>query len=588
MNSKNNYIYIVNTLDLDTHLENVAFHNLIAIDTETTGLCPHTNKIRLLQISCESEPTLIIDLFKTEVTDLLIKILASEHITKIFHNGIFDIQMLWGAGIPVSPPYFDTQLASILVDNGLGLTHSLKVVTHRHLGIELDKTEQDSNWSVPKLTSEQLDYAAEDALVLLPLERELSKKIKNLKLERARDIEFGCLTGAAMLEFKGMKLDLPQLKVLQKEYSELKKKLKAELENSLQLDDVSNSTTLPLFPSEYKTKINLNSHHQVKKAFNLLGVPLTSTDKDHLSIYIGQNELIQKFVDYRKANDYLTKYLNKLERFINPKTGRIHTSVFQIGAATGRMSVRNPPLQQIPNNTKFRSLFVPEEGYDLIVADYSQMELRIIAEVCGDETLTLAYQQGLDIHSLTASVILDKPLDQVTKEDRRLAKPVNFGLVYGMMPASLVVYARSNYGVAIAQKEAEEISAKFFKRFPGLLEWHKQIKSQNTKIVRTLSGRIRKWSYPAPFTEAVNTPVQGLNADITKLAVSLLWAPLIKYDACIIALVHDEIVVEVPHAHAVETRNLVVELMQQAGSTFLRHIPCVVDAAICKSWAEKA
>ena len=278
---------------------------------------------------------------------------------------------------------------------------------------------------------------------------------------------------------------------------------------------------------------------QVLKAFGLLSVDLTDTKEETLSRC--DHPLARALLQYRKTTKVLGTYgpslLEKVE-----EDGRIYASWWQIGAGTGRMACSKPNLQNLPPETR-KHVEAPE-GRVLVKADYSQIELRIAAKISGDERMLRAFVEGQDIHTITARSISGK--EQVSKEDRKLAKAVNFGLLYGMGPAGLRHYAQGSYGVEMTSKEAERYWRGYFQTYPGLKAWHdreyREFKKGSTET-RTLTGRRRTGI--AKLTERLNSPVQGTGADGLKLALALLWE---RRDECPgavpILAVHDEIVVE--------------------------------------------
>ncbi|HET8689449.1 MAG TPA: DNA polymerase, partial [Methanosarcina sp.] len=295
-------------------------------------------------------------------------------------------------------------------------------------------------------------------------------------------------------------------------------------------------------------------------------------------------------LEYRKVSKIVSSFGDALLSKINPKTGRLHGNYWQLGSQAGRMTSSNPNLQQIPREKEFRSCFIASPNHKLIIADYSQIELRIAAELTNDKTMLTAYQNSEDLHKLTASIVLNKPLDAVTKDDRQIAKSANFGLVYGASVNGFRSYAESNYGIRLSEQEAETIRANFFKSYAGLGEWHKTTKhkvyNQELELTRTLGDRIRYFDTPSP-QQALNTPVQGTGADILKLALGKLVSTLKPFNAKILATVHDEIILEAHESVANEVSKVLSDVMVEAGKEFLRLVPVEAEGTIAESWAEK-
>jgi DNA polymerase-1 len=260
------------------------------------------------------------------------------------------------------------------------------------------------------------------------------------------------------------------------------------------------------------------------------------------------------------------------------------------------MTCEAPNLQQTPH--ELRAYIKPKEGHVLIKADFSQIELRIAAVIAKDQRMLQAFRERTDLHSLTASLILSKRIDQVSKEERQLAKALNFGLLYGMGAAGLRNYAQSEYGVSLSLKRAVEYRQKFFATYPGLAKWHKEterklIKAKNRGesgiVVSTLAGR-KRWVYTDKLTTALNTPIQGTGADGLKSAVAVFYKWLLERglwgQVRIVLLVHDEIVVEAPEPLAWEATLLLTEAMREGMGAIVKGVPIEVEAGIYADWGQ--
>jgi DNA polymerase I-like protein with 3'-5' exonuclease and polymerase domains len=264
-----------------------------------------------------------------------------------------------------------------------------------------------------------------------------------------------------------------------------------------------------------------------------------------------------------------------------------------LGAQTGRFSSSDPNLQNVGRG-ELRACFVPAPGCALVIADYSQIELRVVAAVAKETKMLAAYASGADLHKQTASLVLGKPLDQVTKDDRQLAKAVNFGLIYGQSSSGLVKYAEASYGVKITEREATEFRDRFFKAYPNLKAWHdrkwRRAKQAATEV-RTVTGRRRllptepdrEWQR---FTGLVNTPVQGGAADGMKLAMIEL-AKCLPEGARIVSTVHDELLIEVPRALAEQVKDMVRDCMVRAMAKLFPQVSIEADVKVASNWGEK-
>ncbi|BAQ63231.1 DNA polymerase I (plasmid) [Geminocystis sp. NIES-3708] len=571
---------------------------VLGIDTETTGLDCHINKIRLIQIASVNNPTIIIDCFKCDVK-LLQPLLINEAV-KIFHNAKFDIQFLMSKGLEVSQTIFDTQLAHQLIMAGKpNIKASLKVIASEYLGVELSKEERLTDWSKEELTEAQLRYSAIDAKILLPLREKLKEAIITSILTRVAKIEFDCVLAVAMMEFNGMLLDLAQwqniLENTQKRKDELEIELKKLFKAKITKADNNNNEQLTLVSNEFdfRTDIDLNSTKQVLEALNKIGIPCQNTNSKTLKKLLPEYpEILKPLLEYRKLTKIISSFGDSLINKINPVTGRLHGSYWQLGAQTGRFTSSNPNLQNLPRNKEMRSCFIASPNHKLIIADYSQIELRIASEVANDKTMIEAYNRGEDLHKLTASIVLNKPLSEVTKEDRQIAKSANFGLIYGSSVNGFRGYAESNYGISLSESEAKTIMDNFFKSYSGLANWHKKTKSRiyngGINETRTISDRIRYCDNASP-QKILNTPIQGTGADILKLALANLVKTLKPYGdkVKLLATVHDEIILEAHEDIAEDVAKVLSEVMVSSGKEFLKRVPIEADSSIGNNWADK-
>jgi DNA polymerase I len=450
------------------------------------------------------------------------------------------------------------------------VSHKLKDVVGRELALELDKDHQKADWG-GQLTDEMLNYAANDTKVLLPLAEALASRAKEAKLELTADIERRALPAIAWMANAGLPFDrkgwTEHLKGLEKEKILLTKELDELVPNA----------------PDGKAR-NWNSHLQVKEAFGLSGVELPNIQEKTLSRI--DHPLAKILLKYKKVSTMLSNYGPKLLEFVS-EDGRIRADWHQIGAGTGRMSCSKPALQQLTPEVK-KYVRVPD-GRLLVKADYSQIELRIAAKVSGDERMLAAYQKGEDIHLLTAKSLASMG---VGKEDRKLAKAVNFGLLYGQGAAGFKEFARDKYETDITLEEAALYKRRFFETYPGLKAWHEQerqrMKHRETET-RTLAGRRRVGV--ERFTEWVNAPVQGTGADGLKLALALLWERRAECPGAVpVACVHDEIVVECDEDEKVTAwlEKAMIDGMDEVlngPGVGGPRVPVEVETQITKTWA---
>lgn len=561
---------------------------VLAIDTETTGLDPLSDRIRLIQIAIPNHPVVIIDLAAISIHELSpLKQLLNNNAVKVFQNGKFDWQVLEIAGLRPKGPFFDVMLASQVLRSGLKKDHDLKSLALEFLGIKLDKSLQSSNFA-GKLSTSQLEYAALDAFVLLKLRARLISKLRSAGLLKTAQIEFAAMPAVAQMELNGMLLDTQEWHLVGEELDQKKQTTLAELVKAGLKP--APSAQLSLFPELTET-INPRSSTQVLSALHALNIPINSTSKNELIPLARQYPIIQLLLNYRKLASLCSNFAEALPKHIHPITGRIHPSYRQCGARSGRFSCKKPNLQNVPRNCTakgMRTCFIAAPGYQIIKADYSQIELRIVAEISGDRRMLDAYAKGEDLHTLTASLITGKTLEEVTSEDRRIAKSVNFGLIYGMGAAKLQAYAEEKYDVLLTLEEAKEFRKRFFQAYSGVKRWHERIRRtvyvKDIKQIRTIGGRRRRWTKKPRLSELLNHPVQGTSADMLKVAIACLFKLLPKTGAKLIGVVHDEILLECPQATLKRTSRILKKVMVEAGDLYLQQVPVEVEVKVASSW----
>ena len=582
------YYLTRSNLDLQSLLSSLNEKSIIAIDTETTGLDPLQNQVRILQIATLDQPVVLIDLWNTNLeTHLsLQKILASSSL-KIFHNAKFDLKFLKNYGLSVNPPYFDTMLAAqVLAAGQKSRGFKLCDLVRDELESDLPKELQNSDWN-HELSRDQLSYAARDAWVLLQLYPVLHQKLADSGLEATAQLEFDCLPAVVDMELSGRLLHTEKWKMLTEKLEKNQNGLAIRLHQRL-TEGFKRTPQLPFMADmENPSTINLDSPKQMLEALQSLGVPLKTTSHEELSQLSRQYPVIQALIEYRKVTKVLQSFACTLPKYIHAVTGRIHPDYYQIGTATGRFSCRNPNLQQIPRDRVFRECFIPAEKKIFVIGDYSQIELRIAAEISHDQRMIDAFLQNQDIHCLTASLLIGKDILQVTKEERQAAKAVNFGLLYAMGARGLKLYAQNSYGVAMTDQQAIDFRKRFFEVYQGIAAWQKELSNTNVREIRTLNGRLRLWPEQPIITELFNTPIQGTAADIIKQAMAMLYPRLEETGIHLIGTVHDEILLESPTEEVDRAAFLLKNIMVKAGQKFIRQVPIEVDIAIASNWAEK-
>jgi len=550
---------------------------VVGLDTETTGLDPLTDRLRLIQIATP-DAAYMLDAFALDPR-LIAPLLAGDGPVLVGHNLKFDLRFLESAGVPMPAGrrLFDTFLASQLLGAGTKgpkgepLRHNLAAVVERILRITVDKGEQTSDWS-GSLRAEQLAYAARDAAILPALADRLRGDINSAGLQRICDIEMGALPTIAWVEQTGVPFDADAWTRL----ADAAIAERAEVEQEL----TATTGTGGLFAGS--SSVNWSSATQVATLLRERGHAVTSTDEAALQELADKGEpLAALLLRHRDASKRASTYGAEYLTWGNPRTSRIHAGLLQLGSDAGRMSCQKPNLQQVPRDKRYRACFRPDEGRVLIKADYAQIELRLAAEVAGDERLIEAFQRGDDLHTVTARTVLGKT--EVSKDDRQAAKAVNFGLLYGMGAEGLRAYAKQEYGVVWTVEEATAVRGRFFDTYRGLRAWHRS-QPDGPLDTRTVAGRRRVGI--TSFTQKLNSPVQGSGADGLKAALGLLGDTRGQVSsAAPVNVVHDEIVVECDESQAAEARAWVVDAMRAGMETVLRQIPAEVEATVCVDWS---
>ena len=565
--------------DLPRIAEAVAAAEAVGVDTETTALSPRDGEVRLLQLATPDE-TFVVDLF--EVRDVSpLKEALEEGPVKVLHNAKFDYQWLRELhGISLAP-LFDTMLAAQLLDGGAqGASYSLASVAERYLDESPDKSEQKSDWS-GSLSARQLEYAARDAAILLPLREKLLEALEAEELTRVAKIEFAAVSSIAEMELAGVKLDLARWKELEKIVRERRDVAALELEAHFPEPE----GVLPL--EGLGPRLNLNSPQQITDAFRSIGVELADTKV--WTLLKVEHPAARDLLRYRELQKKLGTYLETYPKFVHPKTGRIHANFLQCRVPTGRLACASPNIQQIPHEDEFRRCFVAEDGYTLVIADYSQIELRILAESSEDPAFVDAFQRGDDLHRLTAATMYGVAMEEVTKDQRSDAKRINFGLMYGRGARSLSAQLGTD------EDRGRELINEYFANYPKVQRFLQRTANRATRdrTLRTLAGRIRKFGNDpvaddrgAMRREAMNYPIQGSSADIAKLALALIRKELQGLDARLVNSIHDEFVVECREDLAPEVSEKMRDAMVRAGERILRKVPVEVEVTTSREWTK--
>ncbi len=519
-------------------------------------------------------------------------VLENESIAKVGQNLKYDLSVLASYGLTLKGELYDTMMESYVL-NSVATRHNMDALARHYLDIATTSFEDVAGKGASQLTFNQVpldvarDYAAEDADVTFRLHQALWPLIEREPklLHIFRDVEMPLVRVLSKIERQGALLD-PGL--LNKQSSELGRRIE-------ELKDAAWSSA--------EEEFNLDSPKQLQEIFfEKQGLPVLkktpggkpSTAEPVLVDLARDYELPALILEYRGLAKLKSTYTDKLPKDINADSGRVHTSYHQAVTATGRLSSSDPNLQNIPIKTaqgrKVRAAFVAPEGKKILAADYSQIELRIMGHLSGDDGLLQAFSDGLDVHSFTASEVFNADIQSVTEDQRRSAKAINFGLIYGM----------SAFGLAkqldISRTLAQDYIDSYFSRYPKVLDYMEQTKEQASKLgyVETVFGRRlylpeinakQVMRRQAAERTAINAPMQGTAADIIKKAMLEVdgWLGLTNVDCRMIMQVHDELVFEVAETDIDEVECEVESLMSQAASL---NVPLTVSVGRGDNWEE--
>lgn len=531
-------------------------------------------------------------LLTEQVLRVMKPILEDEKIRKIGQNLKFDRGIMENYGVELRGIAFDTMLESYVLNSVAG-RHDMDSLADRHLNYKTTTFEDIAGKGKKQLTFNQIpleeaaNYAAEDADITLLLHQALYPQLEAEKslLHVYQDIEMPLVPVLSRMERTGVLIDANVLAAqsvqLTARLDELEKQAFAIAGEEFNLSSPKQLQTI-LFE-----KLNLPV---VKKTPG--GAP--STNEEVLEELADNHELPRVILEHRSLSKLKTTYTDKLPLMVDPKTRRVHTSYHQAVTATGRLSSRDPNLQNIPVRTdegrRIRQAFIARDGYCIMAADYSQIELRIMAHLSQDKGLLKAFAEGRDIHRATAAEVFGVPLDEVTTDQRRSAKAINFGLIYGMSAFGL---ARQ---LGIPRGEAQRYMDLYFERYPGVLEYMARTREHAAEkgYVETLEGR-RLWlpeinsrngmRRKAAEREAINAPMQGTAADIIKKAMIAVddWLQKENIDALMIMQVHDELVFEVRKEQQAEMAEKIRGLMEAAMKL---DVPLKVEAGVGANWDE--
>lgn len=595
-NTPHTYTVVRNADELRAVVDEVSACDEFCFDTETTGFDVFNDRIVGVSLAVRPHQAWYVPFHREqteEYADVLRPLFENGRIAKVGQNVKFDLMMLRGIGIEVAGPFYDTMILHYLLDPES--RHNMNALAEKYLNYRPIEIATLIGKGSRQLTMDLVsvdrcaEYAAEDADITLQLKQVLFPMVVEAGLQELYfSIEEPMIRVLADIEMAGVRIDCGALG----EYAvELGARL-AELEDEIRR--IADEPTL-----------NVNSNRQLGEVLfgklriaekpRMTRTKQFSTDEDYLQMFAHKHAIVDRILEYRGVKKLLSTYVEALPLLVNKRTGRIHTSFNQAVTATGRLSSTNPNLQNIPVRDelgrRIRRAFIPsDEEHVLLSADYSQVELRLMAHLSGDESLIAAFEHGEDIHAATAGRLFGKPLGEVTHDERRKAKTANFGIIYGISAFGL------SQRLDIPRKEARDIIEGYFASYPRVKEYMDRVveKAKEEGYVSTIFGRRRYLNDIASRNavarglaerNAVNAPIQGSAADIMKIAMINVHRRFREEGirSRVILQVHDELVVDMLRAEQQRVIAIVTEEMEHAAALRVR---LEVDYGIGENWLE--
>ena len=595
-NTPHEYTLVESAAQLREVVAEVGRYEEFCFDTETTGFDIFNDRIVGLSLAVEPFKAWYVP-FKEENTpeyaEIVRPLFEDERIAKIGQNIKFDLMVLRRLGIEIRGRKYDTMILHYLLDPES--RHNMNALSERYLNYKPIEIETLIGKGSKQLTMDLMnvervkEYAAEDADVTLRLKQVLYPQVEEIGLQHLYfEVEEPMIAVLADIEMAGVRIDTGALAV----YAvELNRKL-GELEAAIRTE-------------AGEPNLNINSARQLGEVLfakmriaekpKMTRTKQFCTDEDYLQSFARKHRIVDLILEYRGVKKLLSTYVEALPQLVNRTTGRIHTSFNQAVTATGRLSSTNPNLQNIPvrddMGRRIRKAFIPsDDDHLLLSADYSQVELRLMAHLSGDESLISAFEHGEDIHTATAAKLFNKPLGEVTPEERRRAKTANFGIIYGISAFGL------SQRLEIPRKEAKEIIDGYFASYPKVKEYMDNVvaKAKEEGFVSTIFGRRRYLNDISSHNavarglaerNAVNAPIQGSAADIMKIAMIDVHRRFAAEGirSRVILQVHDELVVDMLRSEQERVTKIVTECMESAAQLKVR---LIADAGIGGNWLE--
>ena len=593
-NTQHDYKTVTSAEELRTMCDYLAKFEEFAFDSETTGLDPITSTIVGLSFAAEPHKAWYVPMAhanRDEYLDIMRPLFSNAATTKIGQNIKFDIMVLRCAGIEVKGRKIDTMLLHYIID--AESRHNMNYLAMRYLNYEPIAIETLIGKGAKQLTMDMVgmervaEYAAEDADVTLRLKHELYREVEQLgMLDLYNNIEEPMIDVLADMELEGVTIDREALARYGVELRELLLRLESEIRTMAEEPELNINSSRQLGEVLFgKLRIAAKPKMTKTKQF--------STDEEYLQSFAHDFPIVGKILEYRGIKKLLSTYVEALPELINPKTGHIHTSYNQAVTATGRLSSTNPNLQNIPIRDELgkpiRAAFIASDAeHTLVAADYSQIELRLMAHLSGDEALIEAFNSGKDIHAATAARLYHKGVEEVTSDERRRAKTANFGIIYGI----------SAFGLAqrldIANRDAKELIESYFASYPEVKNYmdgaianaatagYVETMFQRRRTLRDITSSNRTVRGLAE-RNAINAPIQGSAADIMKLAMAEIRRRFVAegIGSKMIMQVHDEVVIDTLRSELDRVKAIVKEAMESVATL---RVPLIAEVNSADNW----
>jgi len=533
MLNKECVIYVSDPVEAAQHALNLCTEQVLGLDIETTGLDPLQSRIRLLQVATKAGRCYVFDLDRVNLDELA----PLTRVPMVAHNAGFEYRHLTHAGLTLDPLH-DSMLLGRLTQHKL---QSLADLSHDVLGVDLDKSEQTSDWSAD-LSREQIEYAGLDALAPLRLLDILLPQVDRAGQRPLYRTWIHALPVLSDLQLHGQYFDWEAHGQLLEAWTAEQQKLLVQLR--IQLGDIN-----PNSGPQLGHWLSENLDSKVLASWPKTPRGRLKTDASTLSLF-ADLPAIMPLLTYKTVTKLINTYGKGYGKHRHPVTGRLHTEFMLGGTRSGRVCAARPNTQNPPRRADFRKLFIPGPGRCFVGADYSQIELRAAALLSRDPEMLGAYGRGEDLHRKTAASVAGIAPDQITKDQRQAAKAINFGTLYAQGPAGLARSAQLDYGVNMTTAEARQSLRRFTMTYPLLAYWQRQqvATAQMYGQVRTRMGLVRDFEAQGQGYlkgESQNIPVQGSAAEVLLTTLSKLPAALAGIDARLAHNVHDEIILDV-------------------------------------------